>query len=244
MPKLDKIVLITGASRGLGREMAFQCADAGYDLWLTYQSSDAKAEAVKEEVLSRGVECRLLKFDVADAESTRSSLASALESGTPWGLINNAGITRDGLFIRMKQDQWDDVIHTNLSGLFNVTQPIVSAMMKKKEGRVVNISSVVGLAGNPGQVNYASAKAGMVGATKALALEVARRNITVNCIAPGFIQTEMTEELDSEAIIKGIPLGRLGEPRHIADLALFLLSHKADYITGQTLSVNGGMHIS
>jgi 3-oxoacyl-[acyl-carrier protein] reductase len=240
---MAKIVCITGGSRGLGKEMALQCADAGYDLWLTYQSSDESAQKVKAEVESKGVNCRLLKFNVADAEQSKDALAEALKEGTPWGLINNAGITRDGLFIRMKQEQWSQVVDTNLSGFFNVTQPLVSAMMKKKEGRVVNISSVVGLAGNPGQVNYAATKAGMIGATKALALEVARRNILVNCIAPGYIQTEMTEGLDSEGIAKSIPLGRLGEPRHIADLALFLLSQKADYITGQTFSVNGGLYL-
>jgi 3-oxoacyl-[acyl-carrier protein] reductase len=239
-----KIVCITGASRGLGKEMALQCADAGYDLWLTYQSSDEKALQVKAEVESRGVQCKLLKFNVANAEETSSVLAEALKEGTPWGLINNAGITRDGLFIRMKKEQWGSVIDTNLSGFFYVTQPLVSAMLKKKEGRVINISSVVGLAGNPGQVNYAATKAGVIGATKALALEVARRNILVNCIAPGYIETEMTEDLNKEAILASIPLGRLGEPRHIADLALFLLSHKADYITGQTFSVNGGIHLS
>ena len=240
---MSKIVCVTGGSRGLGKEMALQCADAGYDLWLTYQSSDESALKVKAEVESRGVSCRLFKFNVADGDQARAVLAEALQDGTPWGLINNAGITRDGLFMRMKPEQWSQVIDTNLTGFFNVTQPLVSAMMKKKEGRVINISSVVGLAGNPGQVNYAATKAGVIGATKALALEVARRNILVNCIAPGYIQTEMTGGLDQESITKSIPLGRLGEPRHIADLALFLLSQKADYITGQTFSVNGGLYL-
>lgn len=240
---MSKIICITGASRGLGKEMALQCADAGYDLWLTYQSSDESAQKVKAEVEAKGVQCKLLKFNVADGEQCKAVLSEALQDGTPWGLVNNAGITRDGLFMRMKPEQWSQVIDTNLTGFFNVTQPLVSAMMKKKEGRVVNISSVVGIAGNPGQVNYAATKAGVIGATKALALEVARRNILVNCIAPGYIQTEMTEELDQESITKSIPLGRLGEPRHIADLTLFLLSHKADYITGQTFSVNGGLYL-
>jgi len=244
LSRLEKIVCITGGSRGLGKAMALQAADAGYDLWLTYQSSDEKAQAVKDEVEAKGVSCKLLKFDVSKTEESSAAIKEALTDGTPWALINNAGITRDGLFVRMKEDQWDAVTDTALKGFFNVTQPIVAAMLKKKEGRVVNISSVVGQSGNPGQVNYASAKAGLIGATKALALEVAKRNITVNCIAPGFIQTEMTEGLDQDAIAKSIPLGKLGEPRHIADLTLFLLSQKADYITGQTIAVNGGMHIS
>jgi 3-oxoacyl-[acyl-carrier protein] reductase len=240
---MSKIVCITGGSRGLGKEMALQCADAGYDLWLTYQSSDDKAKAVQQEVESKGVSCQLLKFNIADPEETHAVLGLALKEATPWALVNNAGITKDGLFMRMKQDQWESVVDTNLNGFFNVTQPMVAAMMKKKEGRIVNISSVVGQAGNPGQVNYAATKAGMIGATKALALEVARRNILVNAIAPGFIETEMTEDLDTDAMLKSIPLGRLGEPRHIADLAMFLLSHKADYITGQVFGVNGGMYL-
>jgi len=240
---LGKTVCITGASRGLGKAMALLCADAGYDLWLTYQSNDVKAKEVESEVLSKGVDCRLMKFDISDSESTQACLSEALKTTTPWGLINNAGVTQDGLFVRMKPEQWDRVVNTGLQGFFNVTQPIVTAMLKQKQGRVINISSVVGLSGNPGQVNYASAKAGLIGATKALALEVARRNITVNCIAPGFISTEMTEGLNQEDIIKQIPLGRLGEPHHIAELALFMLSSKSDYMTGQVLSVNGGIYM-
>ena len=238
---MSKIVVITGASRGLGKAMALQLADAGYDLWLTYQSSDAKAEEVKAEVESKGVSCRLMKFDVCDEEASSSVIAEALKEGTPWGLINNAGITDDGLFIRMKAHQWNRVVDTGLKGLFNVTQPLVSAMIRKKEGRVINISSAVGIMGNPGQVNYASAKAGMIGATKALAKEVARRNILVNCIAPGYISTEMTEGLDTAAIEKTIPLGRLGDPKHIADMAHFLLGDGGEYITGQVISINGGI---
>jgi 3-oxoacyl-[acyl-carrier protein] reductase len=240
---MAKTVCVTGGSRGLGKEMALQCAEAGYDLWLTYQSSDDKAKAVQQEVESKGVSCRLLKFNVADAEQVKSVFEEALSEVTPWALINNAGITRDGLFVRMSQDNWNSVVDTNLNGFFNVTRPLVAAMMKKKQGRVINISSVVGQSGNPGQVNYAASKAGMIGATKALALEVARRNILVNAIAPGFIETEMTEGLNVDSMLKDIPLGRLGEPRHIADMALFLLSQKADYITGQVFSVNGGLYL-
>lgn len=240
---LGKTVCITGASRGLGRAMALLCAEAGYDLWITYQSNDAKAQEVEAEVKSKGVDCKLMKFDIADSESSSACLAEALKETTPWGLINNAGVARDGLFVRMKADQWDTVVNTGLKGFYNVTQPLVSAMLRKKEGRVINISSVVGMSGNPGQVNYASAKAGLIGATKALALEVAKRNITVNCITPGFISTEMTEELNQEELVKQIPLGRLGEPEHIAEMALFLLSQKSDYMTGQVISINGGIYM-
>ena len=240
---LGKTVCITGASRGLGRSMALFCADVGYDLWLTYQSNDEKAKEIEFEVQSKGVDCKLMKFDIADSEATCACLSEALKETTPWGLINNAGVARDGLFVRMKPDQWDTVVNTGLKGFYNVTQPIVASMLRKKEGRVINISSVVGLSGNPGQVNYASAKAGLIGATKALALEVARRNITVNCIAPGFISTEMTEELNQEEIIKNIPLGKLGDPSHISEMALFLLSGKSEYMTGQVLSLNGGLYL-
>jgi 3-oxoacyl-[acyl-carrier protein] reductase len=240
---LGKTICITGASRGLGKSMALLCAEAGYDLWLTYQNNDAKAQEVEAEVKSKGVDCKLMKFDIADSESSKNCLSEALKETTPWGLINNAGVARDGLFVRMKEDQWDTVVNTGLKGFYNVTQPIVSAMLRKKEGRVINISSVVGMSGNPGQVNYASAKAGLIGATKALALEVAKRNITVNCITPGFISTEMTEELNQEELTKQIPLGRLGEPEHIAEMALFLLSQKSDYMTGQVISINGGIYM-
>ncbi|MBF0198396.1 MAG: 3-oxoacyl-ACP reductase FabG [Planctomycetes bacterium] len=238
---MGKTVMVTGASRGLGRSIAYELADAGYDLWLTYQSSDAKALEVKEEVESKGVKCRLMKFDICDREKCASVISEALQDETPWGLVNNAGITDDGLFIRMKADQFDRVVDTGLKGLFNVTQPIVSAMLKKKQGRVINMSSVVGIMGNPGQFNYAAAKAGMIGATKSLAKEVARRNILVNCIAPGYIATEMTEGLNVEAIAKSIPLQRLGDPKNIADMVQFLLGKGGDYITGQVISINGGL---
>jgi 3-oxoacyl-[acyl-carrier protein] reductase len=240
---MAKIVMITGASRGLGKEMALELAEAGYDLWLTYQSSDAKAEEVKSAVEAKGSQCKLMKFDISDYESSTNVIKTALKDGTPWGLINNAGITADGLFMRMKNDQWDRVVKTGLNGFYNVTQPIVSAMVRKKEGRIINISSVVGLSGNPGQVNYAAAKAGLVGVTKSLALEVARRNILVNCIAPGFIETDMTEDLNTEELTKNIPLGKLGQPKDIAKCALFLLGDGSEYITGQTISINGGIYL-
>lgn len=240
---MSKIVIVTGASRGLGREIALKLADLQYSLWITYQSNDEKAKAVQEEIQSKGVSCRLMKFDIKDEQTTSESLKLAIEEeGTPWGLINNAGITDDGLFVRQSKEQWSRVVETGLHGFFNVTKPVVSAMLKKKEGRVINISSVVGLSGNPGQVNYASAKAGLIGATKSLALELARRNILVNCIAPGFIETDMTEALNQDEMKKKIPLGRLGQPRHIAGMVSFLLEEDNDYITGQTFSVNGGLY--
>lgn len=238
-----KTIIITGASRGLGKAMAIDLAEAGYDLWLTYQSSDERAKEVQQEVEAKGAQCRLMKFDVSNSEESKNVISEALQDETPYGLINNAGITDDGLFIRMTSEQWSRVLTTGLNGFFNVSKPVVSSMLRKKEGRIINISSVVGLSGNAGQVNYASAKAGLIGATKALALEVARRNILVNCIAPGFIETEMTDHLNQEDIAKKVPLGRLGSPQDISKLALFLLSQDASYITGQTFSVNGGLYL-
>lgn len=240
---MGKIVLVTGASRGLGKAIALALAEASYDLWITYQSREDLAKEVQEEIWSKGVNCRLMKFDVKDEEESSKQLQAAIEEeGVPWGLINNAGITDDGLFVRMNTEQWNRVVATGLNGFFNVTKPVLTAMLKKKEGRVVNISSVVGMSGNPGQVNYASTKAGLIGATKSLALEVARRNILVNCIAPGFIETDMTENLNIDDMKQKIPLGRLGQPKDIASIVLFLLNEENDYITGQTLSVNGGLY--
>lgn len=239
---MKKIVLITGGTRGLGKAIALRLAKAGYDIWITYQSRDDRARETQNEVEQAGAACRLLKFDIRCGEVCKETLTPLLAEQTPWALINNAGITRDGLFIRMDEEQWNSVLATALDGFFNVTKPVVAAMMKKKEGRVVNISSVVGLSGNAGQVNYASAKAGLIGATKALAQEVARRNILVNCIAPGFVETEMTEGLNQEKLLAQIPLGRVGRPDEIAGAVEFLIGESSTYITGQVLGVNGGMY--
>lgn len=239
---MSKIVMITGASRGLGKAMALDCANAGYDLWLTYNSNDAKAEEVKAAVETTGRACTLMKFDISNPAQSKDVISKALENGTPWGLINNAGITSDGLFLRMKEEQWSSVVNTGLNGFYNVTQPVLNAMIRKKEGRIINISSVVGLSGNPGQVNYSAAKAGLIGVTKSLAQEVARRNILVNCIAPGFIETDMTEGLNLDDMLKKIPLGRLGKPEDVSQCALYLLGDGAQYITGQTISINGGLY--
>lgn len=240
---MRKTVIITGAGRGLGRAIALELAAAGYDLWLTYRSSEEQARSLEAEATGLGAACRLMKFDVSDQKACENTLGAALkEAPAPWGLVNNAGITSDGIFVRMSDEQWSTVLDTALDGFFHVTKPVAAAMMKARAGRIINISSVVGLTGNPGQVNYCAAKAGLIGATKALALELARRNVLVNCIAPGFIETDMTKGLDKENAVKQIPLGRLGQPKDIAAAVRFLLAEENSYITGQVISVNGGMY--
>lgn len=240
---MRRTVIVTGASRGIGRAIALDLAGAGYDLWLAYRSRDEEAQEVGRQAQALGAQCRLLKFDIGDAAACEAALVPALKEAAapPWGLVNNAGATGDGLFIRMSPEQWGGVIATCLGGFFNVTKPVVAAMLRKREGRIVNIGSIVGLTGNAGQVNYSAAKAGLVGATKALAQEVAVRGILVNCVAPGFIETDMTKDLAKDDFLKRIPLGRLGKPEDVACAVRFLLDERNTYMTGQVLSVNGGM---
>ena len=240
-----KVALITGASRGIGKEIALELSRLGAEVFINYSSSDEKAEEVVNLIKKSGGKAHKLKFDVSKEDSVSLAFEEIIKiNGTIDILINNAGITRDGLLMRMKSEQWDDVLNTNLKGVFLCTKYASKFMMKKRSGSIVNISSVVGIIGNPGQANYSAAKAGVIGFTKTCAKEFASRGINVNAIAPGFIETEMTEKLNTEEILKVIPLGKLGSCTQIANLVSFLVSSDAgSYITGQTISIDGGMSI-
>ena len=243
----DDIALVTGASRGIGRSIAMALAEQGAAVAGTATTA-AGARAIEEALNEAGYRGIGIVLDVADQASVEAAIAEITERlGAPGILVNNAGITRDNLLMRMKDEEWDSVIETNLSSLYRVTKACLRAMTKARKGRIINIASVVGSMGNAGQTNYAAAKAGMMGFTKALAREVGSRAITVNCVAPGFIDTDMTRDLPDQqrqSLIGGIPLGRLGQPEEIAGAVVFLASPAAAYITGETLHVNGGMHMA
>ena len=237
-----KIVFITGVSRGIGLEIAKCFSNNGYFVLGTSRSDFDLAKVLSSD------ECLHLQLDVTDRNQVSVCLDQLKEiDKVPNVLINNAGITKDQLFLRMKNEDWDDVIDTNLTSVFNMSKLFIKSMVKERSGSIINISSVAGLMGNAGQVNYSASKAGLGGFTRALAKEVAARNITVNCIAPGFIETDMTDHFqdkDLENILNQIPANKMGNPQHIADLALFLASPKGNYITGQTISVDGGLFMS
>ena len=236
--------LITGGSRGIGKEVMTFLAKSGADVCFIDLISDA-AEAVEAEMKAHGVQCTFFEGNVADLEQCTTIADKVLEQfGKIDILINNAGITRDSLFMRMSRENWDDVININLSGIFNMCKAVIRPMVKAKYGRIVNLSSIVGYTGNPGQVNYSSAKAGLIGFTKSLSKEVASRNVTCNAIAPGFIKSDMTDKLDEaqkKAMLANIPMKRMGTLEDIANGVLFFVSPMADYITGTTLHINGGM---
>jgi 3-oxoacyl-[acyl-carrier protein] reductase len=241
----DKVVLITGASRGIGKAIANRFASKGAFVIGT-ATSEASANKISDYLAAEGFSGKGLVLNIADKASVDEFENSLKEFDAPNILINNAGITRDNLFMRMKDDEWEDVMNTNLTGMYRVTKLCIRAMMKARYGRIINITSVVALSGNPGQTNYSATKAGMIGFTKSLAQEVGSRGITVNAVAPGFIETDMTNELSDEirdSILKQITLGRLGQADEVAAVAEFLASDNAAYITGQTLSVNGGMYM-
>lgn len=242
-----KVALVTGASRGIGRAIALSLAESGADVAVNYAGSEQAAEEVVRQIETMGRLAVKIRADVGNAEEAEEMVKAVLERfGKLDILINNAGITRDNLLMRMKEDEFDQVINTNLKGVFNCIKAATRPMMKQRYGRIVNISSVVGSLGNPGQANYAASKAGIVGLTKAAARELASRGITVNAVSPGFIATDMTDRLSEEqkqAILSQIPLGTLGKPEHVARTVTFLVSDAASYITGQNIHVDGGMYM-
>lgn len=238
-----KVALITGASRGIGKACAMELAKAGYDIAVNYAGNVEAANKTIEELKALGVDAQAFKFDVSNQEEAAKGVEEVLAKFARIDvLVNNAGITRDGLFMRMSAENWDAVINTNLSSAFYVSQPVVKIMMKQRSGSIVNMSSVVGVSGNAGQANYSAAKAGLIGLTKTLAKELGSRGIRVNAVAPGFINTDMTKDLDTSKFLDFIPLKRLGEVEDIAKTVKFLAAD-SDYITGQVIEVDGGLII-
>jgi 3-oxoacyl-[acyl-carrier protein] reductase len=239
----NRLALVIGGSRGIGKAIVLRLAQTGFDLCVTYQSNHQAAQEVKAAVEALGRSCTLLSFDLADRESVRAALAPLLEKGCPDVLVYNAGIAKDNLLAFMKDEEWDAVLHTNLDGFFNVTKPVIFEMIRMKRGRIVVISSISGQIGQAGQVNYSASKAGLIGAVKALAREVGRKNILVNVVAPGVVETEMTHALPKELILPLIPLHRFGSSEEVAAVVNFLAAEPAMYIHGQVIGVNGGMAI-
>lgn len=242
-----KTALVTGGSRGIGREIALGLATRGCNVAITYISSEEVAQKVVDELTELGVKAVAVKADTGNQEQVETMVKQVEESlGRIEILVNNAGITRDNLLIRMNEDDWDQVMQTNLKGAFLTTKAVVRGMIKNRYGKIINISSVVGVMGNAGQANYSASKAGLIGLTKSTAKELASRGIRVNAIAPGFIKTDMTDALKEDVIqemLKSIPLGYLAEPKEISNLVNFLASEDSDYITGQVIQIDGGMHI-
>lgn len=240
-----KIALVTGASRGIGRAIALRLAEVGATVVINYAGNVKAAEEVKSMIVDAGGKAMLIQADIANTEAVDDMIKNInKEYGKIDILVNNAGITRDNLLMRMKESDWDDVINTNLKGIYNSTKAVSKFMMKQRSGRIVNMASVVGLTGNAGQANYAAAKAGVIGFSKSMAKELASRGITVNTVAPGFIETDMTAVLADqvkEELVSRIPLARLGNAKDVANAVMFLVSDEASYITGQTLNVDGGM---
>ena len=239
------VALITGATRGIGKQIALTLSKAGFDIAINYRKENEELAVLKEEIEANKVKCLLVQGDVSNFEDCERFVKETVEGlGSIDVLVNNAGITKDMLLMRMKKEDFEQVIDTNLVGTFNVTKNVISYMMKARKGNIVNIASVVGISGNAGQTNYAASKAGIIGFTKSLAKEVASRNIRVNAVAPGFIQTNMTDVLKDEIkaeIAKNIPLGRMGTAEDVANAVKFLVSEESSYITGQVLQVDGGM---
>ena len=234
--------LVTGASGGLGRAIARELANSGRFVYLNFNSNEKEARQTLDQIKKNGGDGDLIQFNVTNKDAVENAIKKILTQRTKIDiLVNNAGIRDDKLMVRMKDENWQNVLETNLTGFFNVTRPVVKNMLSKRYGRIINISSASGQVGQPGQVNYAASKAGLIGATMALAKEIASRNITVNAVAPGFIETQMVAGIDVDEIARSIPVGRLGKPEEVADAVGFLCSPRAVYITGQILGVNGGI---
>lgn len=242
---MEKQVLITGSSRGIGKASALYLAKNGYNIVLHCNKNMEKALEVQKEIETYGVNARILQFNVKDREECRQILTEDIEkNGIYYGVVLNAGIARDNVFPAMEDNEWDDVIGTNLGGFYNVLKPVVMPMIQNRvKGRIIAMSSISGLSGNRGQVNYSASKAGIIGAVKALSLELAKRGITVNCIAPGVIETDMIKDLPVDEMKKLIPMKRAGKPEEVASLVNYLMSEDASYITGQVISVNGGLYL-
>lgn len=240
---MAKEVLITGSSRGIGKACAIYLAKNGFDIVLHCNKNISKAEEVLAEIKEIGVNGRILQFDIKDRNSCREAISSDIAThGCYYGTVLNAGIAKDNVFPIMEDEEWDDVINTNLGGFYNILKPIVMAMIEERiKGRIIAMSSISGLRGNRGQVNYSASKAGIIGAVKALSLELAKRKITVNAIAPGIIDTDMIQDIPQDEVKKLIPMKRFGKPEEVASLVNYLMSEDAGYITGQVISVNGGL---
>jgi len=241
--KTKKVALVIGGSRGIGRAIALRLARSGFDIWLTYKSNHEAARNVKAEIEKSGSACELIAFDVSSYEETEAALGKRVEDFSPDVMVYNAGISKDNLLMWMTKNEWDTVLSTNLDGFFNVTRTILFSMLKAKKGRIVVISSASGQIGQAGQVNYSASKAGLIGAARALAREVGKKNILVNVVAPGFIETDMTEGLRKEQVLNLIPLNRVGRPEDVASVVNFLCTEEDMYIHGQVIGINGGLTI-
>ncbi|MEO2061606.1 MAG: 3-oxoacyl-ACP reductase FabG [Christiangramia sp.] len=241
-----KFALVTGGSRGIGRAICLQLArENQYNILLNYHSNDSAAGEVQKEIEASGLRCELLKFDVSDPDAVGATMEEWKKKNPDAVievLVNNAGMTKDGLFIWTNQQAWDQVIKTSLDGFYQVTQSVLKEMLQKRYGRIINMVSLSGLKGNPGQVNYSAAKGAVIAATKALAQEIGKRKVTVNAVAPGFIHSDMTAEFDESELKKLIPLNRFGDAEEVANLVSFLASDKSSYITGEVININGGLY--
>jgi 3-oxoacyl-[acyl-carrier protein] reductase len=241
MEQENKVALVVGGSRGIGRAVALRLAESGFDIWLTYLQNRAAAEETAAAIAALGRRCDLLAFDVADTAAAKQALAERAEARPPDAVVFNAGVVRDNLFVFMSREDWDAVIDTNLGGFYNVIHPVLFPMLREQRGRIVVIASTSGQIGQAGQVNYSASKAGLIGAVKALAREVGRKNILVNVVAPGVIQTELTAHLPGEKILPLIPLQRFGTVEEVAAIVHFLCAEKHQYIHGQVIGINGGL---